>query len=296
MKASLAPRDILLALAIVSVWGTNFVVTKVALGVVPPITMASCRFLLVVFPAIFFVKRPKIGWANLAAYGFFITFLQFCALLTAMDGLISPGLTSILCQTQAFFFVALARLRHDEKLKPLQYAAFALAVGGIGLIVAHNGEGATIAGVALALFSAFSWAVGNQISKEAQPVDAFAYVVWGNLFAVPLLIVTALVHEGPARIATSLSHAGPGTWAAILWQTIGNTMFGYTAWAVLIRRYPAALIAPFSLLVPLVAMAASAVWLGEALQGWKIAAAALVLGGLGLNLLFSKKPQAAPEI
>ena len=30
------------------------------------------------------------------------------------------------------------------------------------------------------------------------------------------------------------------TWAAVLWQSVGNTMFGYGVWAWLLSRYPAA--------------------------------------------------------
>jgi O-acetylserine/cysteine efflux transporter len=301
MKFPLTLRDAGLALAVVSVWGINFVVTKLALGVVPPFTMASLRFFFVVFPAIFFVKRPRVSWSNLAGYGFFITFVQFSALLTAMNGLLSPGLTSLICQTQAFFFVGLAMLRHGERLNRLQYIAFATAIAGIGLIMAHNGppsngQGATLAGVGLALTSAFAWAIGNQFSKEVGPVDPFAYVVWGNVFGVPLLVLAAFLIEGPGRIGASLAAAGPGTWAAIFWQTIGNTMFGYSVWAFLIRRYRASIIAPFSLLVPLVAMAASALVLGELLEGWKLAATGLVLGGLALNLIWSRRPDAPAEI
>jgi O-acetylserine/cysteine efflux transporter len=41
-----------------------------------------------------------------------------------------------------------------------------------------------------------------------------------------------------------------------------------------------------ALLVPLFGMGSSALWLGEGLPGWKLAAAALVMGGLALNLLW----------
>jgi O-acetylserine/cysteine efflux transporter len=39
-----------------------------------------------------------------------------------------------------------------------------------------------------------------------------------------------------------------------------------------------------SLLVPVFGMAAAALWLGEPLPGWKLAAAALIIGGLAVNL------------
>ena len=47
-------------------------------------------------------------------------------------------------------------------------------------------------------------------------------------------------------------------------------------------------IAPMSLLVPMFGMGASALWLGEPLQGWKLAAAALVMTGLCLNVLWPR--------
>ena len=78
------------------------------------------------------------------------------------------------------------------------------------------------------------------------------------------------------------------TWAAVLWQSVGNTLFGYGAWAWLLARPPAASVTPLALLVPVFGMGASALWLAEPLPGWKISAALLVLGGLALNLLWPR--------
>jgi O-acetylserine/cysteine efflux transporter len=70
----------------------------------------------------------------------------------------------------------------------------------------------------------------------------------------------------------------------VAWQSVGNTMFGYGAWGWLLARYPASSVAPMSLLVPVFGMGAAAVWLDEPLPGWKLAAAALIIGGLAVNL------------
>jgi O-acetylserine/cysteine efflux transporter len=78
------------------------------------------------------------------------------------------------------------------------------------------------------------------------------------------------------------------TWAAVLWQTVGNTMFGYAAWGWLLSRHPAALVTPMALLVPLFGMGASALLLGEPLPPWKIGAALLVMSGLVLGLLYPR--------
>ena len=80
--------------------------------------------------------------------------------------------------------------------------------------------------------------------------------------------------------------ADAATWAAVLWQSVGNTMFGYAAWGWLLARHPAATITPMAMLVPVFGMGASALLLAEPMPPWKIIAAALVLAGLAVNLLW----------
>ena len=63
-----------------------------------------------------------------------------------------------------------------------------------------------------------------------------------------------------------------------------HRLFGYVAWGWLLARHPASVVTPMALLVPVFGMAASAWWLGEPLPAWKLAAAALVIGGLALNV------------
>ncbi|HTC84493.1 MAG TPA: EamA family transporter [Rhizomicrobium sp.] len=203
-----------------------------------------------------------------------------------MKGQISPGLASLVIQMQVFFTIALAMRRTGEKIKPHQIAAFALAIAGMGVIAAHNGQGATIAGVALVLLAAMGWAMGNQASREAGPVNMLAYVVWAAIFAVPPLFILSLLMEGPAAIASGVAHANWVTWATVLWQSVGNTLFGYTCWAWLLSRYPAATVAPMSLLVPIFGFASSSLILGESLQLWKIGAILLIMAGLAVNLLW----------
>ena len=66
---SLSGPHALLALAIVLVWGTNFTIAKLALGQLPPVFFTALRFFFVVFPALFFLRRPAVPWRLLAAYG-----------------------------------------------------------------------------------------------------------------------------------------------------------------------------------------------------------------------------------
>ena len=101
--------------------------------------------------------------------------------------------------------------------------------------------------------------------------------------------MVSLVFEGPTRMAQGLAAADATVWAAVLWQALGNTLFSYAAWGWLLARHPAATVAPMALLVPVVGMATSAWALAESLPAWKLGAAALVMGGLALNLWWPRK-------
>lgn len=286
MAAHLSWRDALLAIAIVFVWGTNFVVVRIALNDLPPLFLATLRFAFVVFPACFFLPRPKVSWANLSLYGICIGLLQFGSLFIAMNGKISPGLASLVIQMQVFFTVALAMLRNGERLKPHHLLAFTLAVAGMGVIAAHNGHGTTLAGLSLVLLAAFGWALGNQASREAGRINMLAYVVWAAIFSIPPLLGLSLLLEGRAAIANAIARTGAVAWACVLWQSVGNTLFGYTCWGWLLSRYQAATVAPLSLLVPVFGFGASALYLGEALPAWKITATILIMAGLAVNLFW----------
>ncbi len=286
--AHLPLSHLLLAVAVVAVWGTNFVVIKLGLAHLPPLLFATLRFFFAVVPAVFFLPRPAVPWRDLAAYGVLIGAGQFGLLFIAMHGHISPGLASLVIQTQVFFTIGLAMWLSHEKLRAYQGVALLLALAGIAVIASHTDGTTTVGGLGLVLVAALSWAGGNLVSRRAGSVNMLAYVVWASMFSVPPLLLFSLVMEGWPAIAQGLRQADAATWAAVLWQTVGNTLFGYTAWAWLLARHPAATVSPMALLVPVFGMGASAWWLGEPLPGWKLQAAALVLAGLALNLLWPR--------
>lgn len=291
-------RDALLALVVVCVWGTNFVVIRIGLDTLPPLFFASLRFFFVLFPAIFFLPKPKVPWSNLALYGISIGLLQFGMLFIAMNGLISPGLASLVIQMQAFITIGFAFLRasrrpaakrHNEKPNSKQLLGLALGLSGMAVIAAHNGQGATIKGLALVLGAALGWALGNQTSREAGDVNMLAYVVWASPFSLPPLLILSFALEGWSAIHAGLDHSDWVIFAVVIWQSLANTLFGYSCWAWLLARHPAATISPIALLIPVIGLSASALFLGEAMQGWKIIAMLLILAGLALNLLFRGK-------
>jgi O-acetylserine/cysteine efflux transporter len=285
---------LLLALAVVAVWGTNFVVIKGALAELPPLLLATMRFALSALPWLFFIRRPAVAWRHLVAYGVFIGFM-FGLLFLAMRADVSPGLASLLMQSQVFFTLLLVAWLQHERMPRVQYAGLALATLGFVLIAWQSFDQShgdvTPLGLGLALGGALCWACGNVVSRSIGKVDMLGFMVWSSIFAVPPLLALSLIFEGPGAITGALPHASLAAWAAMLWQSLGNTLFGFGAWGWLLARHPAATITPVALLIPFFGMGASALLLGEPLQAWKLGAAALVVGGLVVNVLGARAPR-----
>jgi O-acetylserine/cysteine efflux transporter len=269
-----------LALSVVFIWGTNFVVIRWGLDGLPPFLFATLRFTLSALPWLLFIRRPAVPWHKLAAFGVLLGVGQFALLFLAMRADISPGLASLVIQVQVFFTIGLSMVALGERVRGYQLVGLLLAVAGLVVIASHLDATLTVKGLALILAAAFFWACANMVVKTVGRVDMLGFMVWTSLFAVPPLLALSLWLEGAQLIATSVVNASAGVWACVLWQAIGNTLFGYGAWNWLLARHPAATVTPMALLVPVFGMGASALSLGEPLPAWKVGAGALVLCGL----------------
>lgn len=208
------PAHLALAVAVMAVWGSNFVVIKHALGELPPLLFATLRYTAVLLPALFFVKRPKVSWGNLAAYGLLIGCGQFGLLFIAMRSSISPGIASLVMQTQVIFTIALAAIFGGERPQPAQYAGLILSSAGIATIMIYTDGSITPLGLALTLGAAASWAGGNIVARRAGKVEMLGYVVWAAIFAVPPLFALSWIMEGPQAMAAGVAHATWITWAS----------------------------------------------------------------------------------
>lgn len=279
----MSPRDLALALIVILVWGMNFVVIKMGLHGIPPMLLGALRFTLAAVPAVFFVKRPAIATRWLLAYGATISLGQFAFLFTAMSVGMPAGLASLVLQAQAFFTVALSAVLLQERFRAHNAAGLLIAAGGLALIGEQGGNAMTLAGFLLTLCAALMWALGNIVTKKAGKADMLGLVVWGSL--VPPLPFFALSWwlEGPDRISTAFASLDGGSVFAVVYLSFIATLVGYGLWAKLMSRYPATQVAPFSLLIPPIGLAAAAALLDEALSLPQLAGAVLVMAGLLVN-------------
>jgi len=279
-------RDKIAAALMVLVWGLNFVVIKYGLQGVPPLLLGALRFIFVAFPAIFFLPRPNVPLRLVAAYGLTISFGQFAFLFSALYVGMPTGLASLVLQAQVFISLLLAALIFGERLHATNFAGLALALAGVVLLMTSSvgAQGVPLLGFALTLCAATSWAVGNILNKKMVKVDVVPLVVWSALVPIIPFILASVTIEGVPRIIDSLSHLPTVSVGAVAYLAIGASLVGYSVWGHLISCYPVWKVAPLTLLVPVVGLAAGAVILDEGLTGAQIAGSVVVLAGLMINV------------
>jgi O-acetylserine/cysteine efflux transporter len=285
MKHTMTLTDVFTALAVVTIWGVNFVVIKIGLQDLPPILFTSLRFLFAALPLVFFIKRPQCSLGLLLAYGMFQFALQFTLLFTGIKLGLPAGLASLVIQLQAFFTIGLAVLMLGERPKAIQLAGAFIAFSGMALVALHLEGKATVIGFVLVVLAGACWAVANIVTKRMGQgqVSALSLVVWGSLVATPPLFLASWIGEGATAWQLAAHNFSGKTLLTVLFQAYPNTIIGFGIWSMLMRRYPSATVAPFSLLVPVAGMLSAAIVLDEALQWWKVAAGVLVLAGLALS-------------
>lgn len=289
MKKHLAPRDLALTLAIVALLGFTFVPIKVGLREIPPFAMAATRFFFAAIPLVFFIKRPRIPWRYIVAYGFAIGVCQFGLLFLGINLGMPAGLASLVIQVQVFFTIGLGIRFLGDGFQRQTLVGAVIATAGIVLLGGYkltSGPAGTLVGFLLTIVAAFAWSVGNVIAKRAageHEADMFALVVWSSL--VPPLPLAALSYafEGGAAAWHAVISASALSWGCVLFLAWGATLTGFGVWAGLMHRYPTALITPFALLIPVAGLASGALLLGETLAPLQIVGVALVFAGLAEN-------------
>lgn len=287
-------RDKLLALAIVIVWGVNFVVIKVGLQGMPPLLLAGLRFAFVAFPAIFFVKRPHLPFKWLLLYGLTISFGQFTLLFWALKLGIAAGLASLILQVQAFITVFLGALLLKEKIRVHNLISIAIAALGIYLLAtAQTQTAASLSWFTLVLVigAASAWAFGNITNKvimAKHTIPTMSLVVWSALVPTCAFAITSMVFEGSDLIIQSLVQIKWHNVLALAYLSYLATIVGYGGWSYLLSRYETSLVAPLSLLVPVFGLLSAMVLLDEHLSLHQVIGVIVIAIGLIFNVFGSR--------
>ena len=283
--------ELLSALAIVLIWGMNFVVMKAALKDFTPFQLGAGRYVFAVLPLLLFVKPPRLHWKWVLLYGLLQGVGQFGFLFSALRAGMTASLASVLMQTQVFFTALLGFvLLHERANRPLQgglaLAALALACFAMTYVLPQGGlaQATTALGFALNLCAAAMWAASNIVARKAQQdsagFDPLALVVWSSLVPIVPFVLLSFWLD-PAAQRWHWTGAPWSSWAAVAYLGWVATIAAYGMWTALLKKHPANRVAPFSLGVPVVGLAAGVLLLDEVITAWQWAGIALVIAALG---------------
>lgn len=270
-----------LVLVVVLIWGLAFVATRWALDDFSPSQLTALRFLIAAAPALA-LARPRLPWRTLVPVGLTLFLGQFLLQFFGIALGTPPGLAAVVVQTQALFTILFAALALGERPSRREWTGTALAFAGLALIALTVGRDLTMAGLVLCGLSAASWGAGNVLVKRLPPVDTLSLMVWLSVIPPLPALALSLALDGPAALGTALTASSWLGRGAVLYIGVIATVLGYAIWGALLRRYPAAIVTPFALLIPFVAAGASSLAFGERFGPLRLTGMGLVVLGLAV--------------
>ncbi len=286
---ALSRSDLLCALAVVVIWGLNFVVMKVGLKGLGPMLLGALRFAAASLPFLLFVRRPNLPWRFLAGYGLAQGLGQFGFLFWGLQLGMTAGMASVVMQMQAFFTLLLAAPLLGERARGWQWLGLVLALAGLVTIGMAHGQGPgqmTLVGFVLTACAAFMWAVSNLVVRFAHrhgSYEPFNFIVWTSLFPVLPFLLLAVWSDGWGQVVAQVRGMDLAAVLSVAYLALLATLMAYALWTRLLQRHPAGRVTPFSLLVPVVGLAAAAVFFGEVPLPLQWAGTGAVLLGLVVN-------------
>lgn len=277
-------RHRLIAVAVAVLWGVNFLAIHLSLGHFPPLFLVALRFTLIAIPTVAFVPRPDAPVRWLIGYGLGFGVAQFTFLYTGMAAGMPTGLASLVLQASGPFTLVLGAVLLGESVRRRQWTGVGIALVGMVLVGVARAQAAALVPFLLVLLGALGWAFGNLSSRLAKPSEPLRFTLWMSVVVPVPMLIASLIVEGPAAIAdamsTSLTVAAIPAWAGLAYTCLVATVAGSGMWTWLLSRHPAGVVAPFSLLVPVVGIATAWIVLSERPGPLELAGGVLVVAGV----------------
>jgi len=275
-------NDLMLAVLVMAIWGFNFSMIKMGITEVHPLLATAARFSLAVLPAIFFIRRPNVDWRYLISYGIVFGVGIWGMASWSITAGLSSGMSSVLLSSNALISMAVGVFIHKEIASKPKVTGAITALAALLILVSATNGNITLIGLVFIMIAATCWTIMGMIVKASQTTQAFAFNVWGMLFApIPLVLFAVSLH-GPSIVTHAFDAWNTSTTIAVAFQAYPTTLFGYWVWNRLLIRYPLSMTAPLTLLVPVFALISGYFMYDEVLSVAQIIACTLFLIGIGL--------------
>jgi drug/metabolite transporter (DMT)-like permease len=280
--------------AMCAIWGYSWIVMKIALRHAHPFDFAAQRLVLgavLLFALIAATGRRLTlsSWRMAIVLGFVqvgaFVILSHYALLAA-----GPGKTSVLTYTMPFWMIVFAHLLIHERMRGAQWLSVGLAFAGLVLIVSPW-KLTSLEGSLLAVGSGAVWALAAVMSKRWPTRDAepLTFTAWQLAFGSVALVALSLLH--PHEAVRWNAEYG----LALAYSTVFATAGGWWLWTYVLSHAPAGVTGLNTLAIPVIAVIASWLQLGERPPPHELLGMALIGFALAhLAWLGLRRPEATP--
>ena len=138
----------------------------------------------------------------------------------------------------------------------------------------------------LVVGAAFAFAVSNVLTKRHGPFDPLMLMGWSSLLTVPQVMSMSLLLEHGQM--ASLAAADERGWLALAYTIFIGGIVGFGLWFWLIARCSMGRVAPFGLLLPMFALMASVLFLGDRVTPKLIVGGLLAISGVAITQVGSR--------
>jgi drug/metabolite transporter (DMT)-like permease len=267
-----APTWIALAPAVfVVLWATGFVVAKLSVGHVEPLTFLAIRFPIAgaLFAGIAFYQRalwPKAGLAfHAAVAGALLHGGYLGPVYWAVAHGMPAGVSALIVGLQPLMASILAALIIGELISLRHWIGLVVGIVGVGLVVwpklaVGAVDGITPLATALNIFGAFSVALGTVYQKRfATGVDMASGGFWQYAGASVVVLIAA------ATLENFGFDGSMNAWFALGWSVIVLSLLAFSLLILLIRHGDVSRVSGLIFLVPAVSALMTYLLFGETL-------------------------------
>lgn len=247
-------RDFILFVLICFFWACNTVAARIVVAdmQVPPLFFGMLRSAVIALAVLpWLLPMPRPHWrivvvGILMGGGGFALF--FVGLQTA-----SPSAASIVGQVGVPFATLLSVLVLGERIRWKRGIGIVLTLSGV-LLVMLNPDGFDVSvGLLFVVASAFGGAIGTIMMKQMEGIRPLRFQAWVGFSSTLLLAPLTAVFE--SNQLASAYQAGWPLVVAVLFSGLVVSVLCHTFYYSLIQRYEANLIAPLTLMSPLMTIA-----------------------------------------
>ena len=284
MQRGMAGQDWTMLLGLALAFGSAFFFIKIGLAGFGPLTVSAGRVAIAALALAAYAAlrgrrpptQPKV-WLALLVMGALNNALPF-ALICWSQTRIDSGLAAILNATTPIFSVLLAHLVADERLTPRRLLGVALGFAGVAAMIGPAAlrrfdptDLAELAVLAAACSYACAGLWGRRLRHLPTDIAAAGMLAGSSL----LLLPAAALLERPWRAVPGIDSL-----AAVAALALVGTAVAYLLYFRLLARVGPVNLLLVTFLLPVVALALGAIFLGEGVQPAELVGFALILAGL----------------